>query len=90
MSTITGVWPSADLDPLRRMRILAAAIPQAAFRERLLDAPFDDVWCVAGDLERGTPQWKKDVAALAILHREADRLEVQLRSYFGIRLRLRA
>ena len=90
MSAMTGVWPSAELDPVRRMRILVAAMPRAAYRERVLDAPFDDVWRVASDLEHGTPQWKKNVAALAILRQEDDRLEVEIRSPFGIRLRARA
>ncbi len=90
MTTISGVWPSAELDPVRRMRILVAAIPHAAFRERVLDAPFEAVWRVAGDLERGTPQWKKDVGGLAIVQRNDDRLAVEIRSYLGIRLRLEA
>ncbi len=72
------------------MRVLVAALPRAAFRERVLDAPFDDVWRVAGDLERGTPRWKKDVIALTILRQENGSLEVEIRSYLGIRLRLRA
>jgi hypothetical protein len=87
MSAMTGVWPSSELDPVRRMRILAAAIPQAAFRERVLDAAFDDLWRIAGDLEQGTPQWEKNTAALAIVRREGERLEVEIRSPFGIRLR---
>jgi hypothetical protein len=87
MSVMTGVWPSAEIDPVRRMRILVAAMPRAAFLERVLDAPFDDVWQVASDLEQTTPQWEKNVAALAILQRDDDRLEVEIRSPFGFRLR---
>ena len=90
MSAPSGGWPSTELDPVRRMRILVAALPHAAFLERVLDAPFDDVWGIASDLERGTPQWEKNVAALAILQREGDRLEVQIRSPFGIRVRAQA
>jgi hypothetical protein len=90
MSSMSGVWPQADLDPVRRMRILVAAMPHAAFRERLFDAAFDDVWRVASDLERGTPQWKKDVSALAILRRENESLEVEIRSHLGIRMLLHA
>ena len=90
MSVTTSDWPSSELDPVRRMRILVAAMPQAAFRERVLDAPFDDVWGVASDLEHGTPQWKKDVTGLTVLQHEGERLEVEIRSYVGIRLRLRA
>lgn len=87
MPVMAGEWPAAELDPVRRMRILVAAVPHAAFRERVLDAPFEDVWRVAADLERGTAQWEKNVAALTILRREADRLEVEIRSPFGFRLR---
>lgn len=90
MSALTGVWPSSQIDPVRRMRILVAALPHAAFRERVLDAPFDDVWRIASDLEQGTPQWKKDVTGLAILQEDDEQLEVEIRSYLGIRLRLRA
>jgi hypothetical protein len=87
MSALTGVWPSASLDPVRRMRILVAALPHAAYRERVLDAPFDAVWRVASDLERGTPLWEMNVAALAVVHRDEELLEVEIRSPFGIRLR---
>jgi hypothetical protein len=90
MISMSGAWPQADLGPVRRMRILAAALPHAAFRERLLDAPFDHVWGVAGDLERGTPRWKKNVTGLAVLAQEAEHLEVEIRSYLGVRMRLRA
>jgi hypothetical protein len=90
MSEITGSWPAAGLDPVRRMRILVAAMPHAAFRERVLDAPFDDVWGVAGDLEGGTPQWKKDVVALSVMRREDDRFDAEIRSYVGIHMRVRA
>jgi hypothetical protein len=87
MSALSGTWPSSELDPVRRMRILVAAMPHAAFRERLLDAAFDDVWGIAGDLEHGTPLWEKNTAALTVLRREGERLEVEIRSPFGLRLR---
>jgi hypothetical protein len=89
MNAMTAVWPAADLDPVRRLRILVAAMPQAAFRERVLDAPFEDVWGVASDLEGGTPLWEKNVAGLAILRQEDEQIEVEIRSPFGIRLRAR-
>jgi hypothetical protein len=89
-SATAGRRPTADLDPVRRMRILVAAMPGAACRERVLAAPFDDVWGIAGDLEHGTPRWKKDVAALAILERDDERLEVEIRSHLGIRIHLEA
>ena len=90
MSTILDRWPSAELDPVRRMRVLVAALPRAAYRERVLDAPFEDVWRIASDLEHGTPLWEKNVAALGILARVDERLEVEIRSPFGVRLRAEA
>jgi hypothetical protein len=90
MSEIVDIWPASELDPVRRMRILVAAMPHAAFRERVLDARFEDVWGVASDLEVGTPRWKNDVTALTVLRREGERLEIEIRSYLGIRLRLQA
>jgi hypothetical protein len=44
--------PPAALDPIRRLRVLAAAVPGAALAEGLLDAPFDAVWAAATDFEQ--------------------------------------
>jgi hypothetical protein len=41
----------AELDPIRRLRVLAASIPGAAVAEGVLDAPFDAVWDTVRDLE---------------------------------------
>jgi hypothetical protein len=41
-----------ELDPIRRLHVLAAAIPGAAVAEGVLDAPFDAVWAVATDFEQ--------------------------------------
>jgi hypothetical protein len=90
MSEITGDWPTVELDPVRRMRILVAGLPHAAFREQVLDAPFADVWRVASDLEQATPQWKTAVTGLSILEQADERFVVLLRSYLGIRMRLDA
>jgi hypothetical protein len=47
------------LDPVARLRIMAAAYPGCARVERVLDAPFDAVWAVAGDLEQGVPRFDR-------------------------------
>jgi hypothetical protein len=46
-------FPAGQLDPIRRLHVMAAAIPGAAVAEGVLDARFDAVWEVASDLERG-------------------------------------
>jgi len=73
-------WPVAALDPVRRLRVLAAAVPGAVVRERLMDAPFDAVWSVAGDLEGGVPRFEPLVARARILWRHGDRLTLETTS----------
>jgi hypothetical protein len=34
-------WPVVELDPVRRMRVLAAATPGVAYAEKLIPAPFN-------------------------------------------------
>jgi len=43
--------PPAELDPVRRLRVLAKAIPGAAVAEGVLDAPYEAVWETVRDLE---------------------------------------
>jgi hypothetical protein len=43
--------PPAELDPIRRLHVLAEAIPGAAVAEGVLDAPFEAVWETVRDLE---------------------------------------
>ncbi|MFE9426589.1 hypothetical protein ACFYNO_26915 [Kitasatospora sp. NPDC006697] len=54
---MTGDWTTAELDPVRRLRILAAALPGGTYRlrELVLPAPLDRVWAVAADLEAELP-----------------------------------
>lgn len=49
-------WPTVELDPVRRLRVLAAAgTARPLFAERRLAAGFDEVWSVAGDLSGELP-----------------------------------
>ncbi|MGW2251682.1 hypothetical protein ACWCXH_15985 [Kitasatospora sp. NPDC001660] len=50
-------WPTVELDPVRRVRVMAAAAGDAPmFAERHCAASFDEVWSVASDLERELPR----------------------------------
>ncbi len=80
-------WPVATLGPVARLRVLGAAIPGAVVRERLMGAPFDAVWGVAGDLEHGVPRVEPAVASARILWRHGDRLTLETRSPGGMRTR---
>ncbi|MEU6390524.1 hypothetical protein [Streptomyces sp. NPDC046939] len=37
-------WPVTALDPVRRLRVLAAGLPAALYAEARLDLPFTAVW----------------------------------------------
>ena len=80
-------YPSVSLDPVQRMRALAAALPHAAYDEVVFDAPFDRVWGLAGDLEHGAPRFERGVRAARILQREGDTLELETVASFGMRMR---
>lgn len=90
MSAPASQWPSARLDDVARLRALAAALPHAAYAERTIAAPFDAVWAVFGDLERGVPRFEWSVHALEIVRREGDALEITARGPLGGPTRFRA
>jgi hypothetical protein len=59
-------WPVADFDQVRRLRVIAATTPGARIAERVLAAPFEQVWAVAQDLERTMPLWIPDVRTVRL------------------------
>lgn len=80
-------WPVADLDVIRRLSVLAAAVPGAVVAETRIDAPFELVWAVAADLEQELPHYLPDVRALRVTQRSGERLEAYARGYAGLRAR---
>lgn len=85
---MTELWPTADLDPVRRLRILAAGVPGARVVERELDAPFERVWAVMADLEGGFGEFQTDMSRVTVTGRDGDRVAALARSRFGFRARL--
>ncbi|TMR96463.1 hypothetical protein [Nonomuraea basaltis] len=82
-------WPIAELDPVRRLRVLAAAIPGAHVAERIIPASFERVWEVASDLEREFGTFEPDMRHLRIVADKGDgRLLAEARSKYGMRARL--
>jgi hypothetical protein len=80
-------WPVAELDAIRRLHVLAAAVPGAVVAETMLDASFERVWAVAADLENELPQYLRDVRSLRITRADGERLEAYARGYAGLRAR---
>ena len=87
MVPVNQDWPVADVDPVRRMRVLAAATPGAAYAEKLISAPFSAVWDAASDLEHELPRMITDLRSFEIISVRAERLTAQARGRLGQRAR---
>lgn len=76
-----------DLDPVRRLRVMAACVKGTTYAEAVISAPIDAVWAVAGDLEGELHHLLPDVKSFRILTVDGDRLEALAKGYFGQRAR---
>jgi hypothetical protein len=85
---MTVDWPRAELDPVARLRVLAAAIPGAVVTERVLDAQFDRVWALLSDLEGTFTDIQPDLRSVHILASDGDRVTALARSHYGLRANL--
>ena len=65
-------WPTAELDPVERMRALAAAMPHVAVDETVFDVDFDHFWSFISDFERTTSQFEYSVSRARIINREPE------------------
>jgi hypothetical protein len=74
------------LDPIARLRVIAAGLPDAVFAETIVDAPYASVWGIASDLEHGVPQFEPAVQAVEILKRRGERLQIAVQTSDGTRL----
>ncbi|NUS12390.1 MAG: hypothetical protein HOY69_13500 [Streptomyces sp.] len=82
---MTAGWPTADLDPVRRLHALAAGVRNAHVTERVVDAPLDVVWPLVADLEGEFGRIVTDMAGLRVTGRDGERVEALARSRFGMR-----
>ena len=78
-------WPEARLDPVQRLRVLAAGLPCVALAETVLEAPIERVWGLTGDLVDGAPRFEIGVQSARIIEQRGDHLELEVRSVFGTR-----
>lgn len=64
---MTSHWPAADLDAVRRMRVLAASIPGVVHGEAHINASFDRVWAFIHDVEISIPALITDVRSFRVV-----------------------
>ena len=72
-------WPTAELDPVDRMRALAAGLPHVATNETVFEAGFDRVWALVSDFEQYTAQIEAAVGAAKVVSRTGDRLVLHVK-----------
>lgn len=79
-----------EIDAVARLRAIAAALPHVAYRERTIEAPFDAVWAILGDLEGGVPRFEHYVRRIRITRREGERLSLVSNGPLGVPMRFEA
>jgi hypothetical protein len=84
------VWPAVELDPVARLRALASSMPWVSLEEAVIAAPFARVWSFIDDMERGVPQFERNVRRIEILSRDGDRLALRSFGPGGLSMRLDA
>lgn len=80
-------WPTCEIDDVRRLRVMAAAIPGAHVTERVLPAPLADVWAVMGDLEGEFGRFQPDMRQVHVTHVDGEHIQAVARSRYGMRAR---
>lgn len=74
------LWPIASpLTHVDELRILASALDGVAFREVVLEHPFDDVWDFVGDIERSVPTFDHLVTSLTVTARDGAGVPTRIR-----------
>lgn len=70
---MTTGWPKAELNPVQRLRVMAAATNAVMYAEQYLDVPVTELWQVAGDLEGELPHLVPTLRAFTMVPGRRDR-----------------
>jgi hypothetical protein len=81
-------WPTAELDPVRRLRVLAAGVRGAHVTEQLIPAPLPVVWAALTDFEGDFTRVVTDMHRVTIENRDLRSVTLLAQSRFGFRARL--
>ncbi len=81
-------WPDFDLDTVRRLRALAAAIPGAAVTERVFDTSARHAWDLMWGDGTQVIEIQPDMQEIEMLEQAEDRVRMLVRSRYGMKARL--
>ena len=74
----------SEVDPVRRLKVLSAAVPSVVVVERIIPLPFETVWSVACDLEHELRRRGGSIRLFQIVRAEGDWFEVLVRGRAGL------
>lgn len=80
-------WPTAELDPVRRLKVIASASRHPTYAERYFEVPLDQLWSVVSDLERELPHIVPGLRSFTLTDGDGDRLQGRAVSSLGHRER---
>jgi len=84
---MTHHWPVAELDSIRRLRVMAATLPGVVLSELVVPASFDRVWATAADLETVLPVMIRDFRRVSVSEVDKERYRMNVRGRLGQRAR---
>lgn len=79
MTDLPDRWPTATVDRVARLRVLAAGMPGSHLDERVIAADFESVWATVADLETSGPAYDTDVHSVKVLARDGERWRIRAR-----------
>lgn len=78
-------WPVSELDEVRRLRALHAALPGTLLAETVLPDGFEPVWAELSDLEHDFLSYAPSIASIRITERDGERMRAVVRDRIGLR-----
>jgi hypothetical protein len=78
-------WPISELDEVRRLRILHAALPGTVLAETMLPDGFEQVWLELSDLENDFLVYAPSITSIRIIERHGERMRALVRDRIGLR-----
>ena len=81
---MASMGPVAELDAVRRLRVLAGALG-ATYVEETVPVPYGRIWAVAADLEETLPRVLPDIRSFRVVERDGDRFRARARGQAGMR-----
>lgn len=78
-------WPISELDEVRRLRTLHAALPGTLLAETVLPDGFERVWPELSDLEHDFLNYAPSIVSIRITDRHGERMRAMVRDKVGLR-----